>query len=160
MAAQGGRLDEATVDDIGKLIENSKCQNTTKQTDKWMRAYLSWAGLQNKSMEIHKLPPLELDEILQLFYAELKKKKGDDYEPNSLNSMQSSLDRHLRDNGYLLSIMRDREFISSRSVLEGKARFIRQNGKGQRPNRAIQLQKRRRKYSGTVVNWAPNPQGH
>ena len=62
-----------------------------------------------------------------------------DYEPNSLNSLHTSIDRYLRDKGYSLSIVRDREFLSSKSVLEGKAKIIRDNGGGKRPNRAHSL---------------------
>ena len=55
--------------------------------------------------------------------------------------MQASIDRYLKNNGYIYSIIRDREFASSQSVLEGKARLLRENGKGKRPNRAHSLTK-------------------
>ena len=42
-----------------------------------------------------------LDEILQQFYAEVKRKDGTDYEPSSLANMQVALDRHLREAGYM-----------------------------------------------------------
>jgi len=35
--------------------------------------------------------------------------------------MQADIERYLKDNGYPLSIIRDREFTTSRAVLEGKA---------------------------------------
>ena len=42
-----------------------------------------------------------LDEILQQFYAEVKRKDGTDYEPSSLANMQAALDCHLREAGYM-----------------------------------------------------------
>ena len=82
-----------------------------------------------------------MDVILQSFYAEIKKQNGDDYEPNSLSAMQASIDRYLKYNRYPNSLLRDRDFATCRSVLEGKARFLRENCKGNRPNRAHSLTK-------------------
>ena len=48
-------------------------------------------------------------------------KKGEDNEPESLKVMMASLDRHLRNKGCTLSIVRDREFSSYKEVLEDKA---------------------------------------
>ena len=48
--------------------------------------------------------------------------------------MIASLDRHLKEAGsYLnISIAEGREFVNSRKVLEGKARFLREQGR--KPN--------------------------
>ena len=62
-------------------------------------------------------------------------KKGEDYEPESLKVMMASLDRHLRNNGCTLSIVRNREFSSSKEVLEDKAKQLRLAGRGKRPNK-------------------------
>ena len=53
--------------------------------------------------------------------------------------MITSLDRHLKNKGYKLSIILDREFSSSRQVLDGKAKQLRLAGRGKRPNKARQL---------------------
>ncbi|CAH3014881.1 unnamed protein product [Porites evermanni] len=66
-------------------------------------------------------------------------KKGEDYEPESLKVMMPSLDRHLRNEGCTLSIVRDREFSSSKEVLEDKAKQLRLAGRGKRPNKARQV---------------------
>ena len=131
----------ASTDDIEQYIKNSIPINTTKQTNKWIVVYKQWAKLRNKEADIHTLPPFELDVILQSFYAEIKKQNGDDYEPNSLSAMQTSIDRYLKYNRYPHSILCNRDFATCRSVLEGKARFMRENGKGNRPNRAHSLTK-------------------
>ena len=41
--------------------------------------------------------------------------------------MIASLDRHLKEAGSSISIAKDREFVNSRKVLEGKARFLREH---------------------------------
>jgi len=44
--------------------------------------------------------------------------------------MQAALDRHLKGKGCSFSIIKDREFFNSRKDLEGKARKLRNEGKG------------------------------
>ena len=54
--------------------------------------------------------------------------------------MIAALGRHLNDKGYKFSIIRDREFPSSKQVLEGKAnRQLRRSGIRKRPNKARSL---------------------
>ena len=62
--------------------------------------------------------------MLEQFCAKLKSKHGEDYEPESLKVMMASLDRHLKNKGYSLSIARDREFNSPKQVLDGKAKQL------------------------------------
>ena len=75
----------------------TKNANTTKNTCQWLRGYLSWEKLGNKEQEIERLETSRLDEILQQFYAEMKRKDGTDYESSSLANMQAALDLHLRE---------------------------------------------------------------
>ena len=57
----------------------------------------------------------------------MRKKDGSDYEPESLRLLLASLDRYLKEAGSNISIAKDREFINSHKVLDGKARFLIQN---------------------------------
>ena len=50
--------------------------------------------------------------------------------------MMASLDRHLKNKGCTLSIVRDREFSSSKEVLEDKAKQLRLVCSGKRPKKA------------------------
>ena len=76
--------------------------------------------------------------MLEHFYAEVKNKQGEDYEPESLKVMMASLDRRLKNKGWTLSIVRDREFSSSIEVLEDKAKQLRLARRGKRPNKTRQ----------------------
>ena len=51
----------------------------------------------------------------------------------------TAIDRYLTEKEYKNSIIRDREFKSSKQVLGGKARLLRQQGKGKRLNKARSL---------------------
>ena len=64
----------------------------------------------------------------------MRKKDGSDYEPDSLRIMLASLDRHLKETGSNISIAKDREFVDSHKALEGKARYLREQGYGKRPH--------------------------
>ena len=55
--------------------------------------------------------------------------------------MIAALDRHLKEKFYPLSIVKDREFQSSKQVLEGKAKLLRLAGRGKRPKKARNLTK-------------------
>ena len=82
---------------------------------------------------------MALNKILEDFYATVRKKNGEDYEPDGLRVMVTAMERYLADKGYKYSIIHSREFQSSKHVLEGKARMLRQQGKGKRPNKARSL---------------------
>ena len=80
--------------------------------------------------EIEDYEPAELNTLLEHFYAEVNNKKGEDYEPESLKvMMMASLDRHLKNKACTLFIVRDREFSSSKEVLEDKAKQRRLGGR-------------------------------
>ena len=78
----------------------------------------------------------KLNKLLETFYAEVKNKNGDYYEPGSLRVMIATLDRHLNEQWYKFSIiLRGREFHSFKQVLRGKARKLRQSGIDKRSNK-------------------------
>ena len=123
-----------------ELIELLKCEsenkNTKRSTGYWKGIFEKWAKTRGKEEQLESYDIPELNEALSQFYAELRKENGQDYEPDSLKVMQAALDRHLRSKNYPKSIVRDTEFLSSRKVLEGKARKLREQGMGKRPNKA------------------------
>ena len=124
---------------IEELKPKAQNANTTKSTCQWLRVYLFCAKLRNKEQEIERLEPSSLDEILQQFYAEVKRQDGTDYKLSSLANMQAALDRRLREAGYVYSLLTSRYFLNSRNVLEGKARLLKEQGKDKRPNKSCSL---------------------
>ena len=83
-----------------------------------MNVWSLWAKQNNVNEDIASISPENLNSFLERFYAEVKTKNGEDYEPDSLRVMIVAIDRFLKDKGYKLSIIRDREFSSSKQVLE------------------------------------------
>lgn len=137
--ASFSRFSEASPEEIELLKTATINQNTTKSTTNWLKIFKKWASARKFDENIENYEVGALDETLQLFYAELRREDKEDYEPGSLKVMQACLDRYLKEHDYPKSIIKDREFLSSQKVLEGKARKLRLAGKGKLPNRARSL---------------------
>jgi len=63
------------------------------------------------------MAPQELDKVLSIkFYAEVKKRNGEDNEPESLKMMQSAIERYLKEKNYPLSVVHWSEFHNSKEI--------------------------------------------
>ena len=125
----------ATATTIQELKNSSKNENPVKSTAFWLSVWKKWCLEKRIAKEIENYEPAELNTLLKQFRAELENKHGEDYEPESLKVMIASLDRHLKNKGYSLSIVCGREFSSSKQALDGKAKQLRLAGHGKRPNK-------------------------
>ena len=85
------------------------------------------------------MPPHVLCPYLATFMRELKKADGTDYEPDTINSIQGSIDRHLREQGYPYSITESSEFKMVKEVVEAKRKMLKASGKGNKPNAQMAL---------------------
>ena len=121
-------------EELANLRGKNQNQNTSKSTKTWLNVFNKWKVQRNEARKLEDIPCHELDAILCRFFSEIRKKDGQDYEPESLAVMQCSLDRHLKNCGRNYSILRDREFADSRQQLEAKARELRAQGYGKRKN--------------------------
>ena len=118
MASRFGIVDEESIDELKELSEN---ENTKKSTEQWKNVFVKWATERGKEKNLKAYECVDLDKTLSQFYAEVRKESGEDYEPDSLRVIQAALEPHLKSKLYPKSIFKDREFVSSRKVLEGKA---------------------------------------
>ncbi|XP_074606416.1 uncharacterized protein LOC141859448 [Acropora palmata] len=125
---------------IQELKEKSENENTKKSTEYWKNVFKKCANERNLQPNLEDYQS-DVDQTLSQFYEDLRKENGDDYEPDCLRVMQASLERYLKSKAYPKSIIRDREFLNSRKVLDGKARKLLEVGKGKCPNRSKSLTK-------------------
>lgn len=133
------RFFNSNASDIDFLREKSNSQNTVRSTNNWLRVYQSWAKVRGYNEQMETYQPNDLDVILQIFYTEVRKLNGTEYEPDSLKVMLGSLDRHLKSFKYPKSLLNDIEFMLSRKVLDGKLRKLREQGLGKKTNKAYSL---------------------
>ena len=134
------RFPEISSEEIEELKAVAVNKNTSRSTKQWMNVFKSWCQSRHlENVNIETMAPEELDNILSKFYAEVKKRDGDDYEPECLKIMQGAIERYLKEKNYPLSIVRSREFHNSQEILHAKAISLRQQGKGKRPNKSQPL---------------------
>ena len=88
------RFPDFQVKEIQELKQNSENQNTKKSTTTWLNV---WTKSKNFETNLLSYEGKQVDETLQKFFAEICKKDGSEYEPDSLRVMLASLDRHLRE---------------------------------------------------------------
>jgi len=125
--------------ELQRLKDKNRNKNTDRSTNNWARRFETWQKQRGITVQLCEASATELDMVLQNFFAELKKKDGTEYEPESLRTMLAALDRFFRSSGCKYSVAKDKEFIESRKVLNGKAIELREHGKGKRKNRADPL---------------------
>ena len=102
--------------EIQKLIQLNSNKNTTKSTCNWIKKFSEWATARGINPKLEEISEDELDGVLQKFYCEVRRRDGENYEPDSLRVMHAALDRHLKDKGCKFSITKDRQFATSRKV--------------------------------------------
>ena len=97
-------------DELQKLKEKANNSNTKKSIQTWFNVWPSWAEQLNINPKLEENSAEELVKTLLRFYAEVRNKHGEQYEPESLKVMMASLDHHLREHNYPYSIIKDRQF--------------------------------------------------
>ena len=67
------------------LKENAVNKNTLQRTNNWVKVWKSWASQKgyDESIVFEKYEPEALNKHLKQFYATVRKKDGDDCEPDS-----------------------------------------------------------------------------
>ena len=122
------RFKKVTNEEVSELkTENG---NTRKSTINWVRVFDKWCDENSLEKNLEMILPEQLDKVLERFYASECKQDGTDYEPGS---------HDLKEKGCSFSIIKDREFFNSRIALAGKARKLRNEGKGKLPNKSRSL---------------------
>ena len=77
--------------DFQWLKNGSKNKNTTKGTRFCLNVWKKWCVEKEIQKEIQDIPPVELNILLERFYAEVKTKQGEDCEPETLRAMLTPL---------------------------------------------------------------------
>ena len=136
MALDQARFPLVSDGEILEINETAASKNTARATKTWMAVWSEWCQARNINVNMESYCPQALDGLLNKFYVEIRKKDGTDYEPDSLRVMQAAIDRYHRHKNYPASIITGREFTKSQETLDAKAKQLRRQGKGKRPNKA------------------------
>ncbi|KAL9969542.1 hypothetical protein ACROYT_G021767 [Oculina patagonica] len=107
MKKMATRFPEIGPTDLVEMRENNQNKNTQKSTNNWVKVFDLWRTERSELRKLEDIPEDELDDVLCQFYAKIRKKSGEEYEPDSLAVMQGSLDRHLKNSGRNYSVLGD-----------------------------------------------------
>ena len=101
-----------------KVLENAaENVNMRKSTINWVRVFETRCDENDLDKKPEMVLPVQLDNILEHFFACVCKQDGADYEPGSLKVMQAALDRHLKGKGYSFSMIKELLFSIIKELL-------------------------------------------
>ena len=95
------------------LKDKNQNMNTDRSTNNWAWRFETWQNKHGITVPLCEASASMLDVVHQNFFAELKKKDGTDYEPESLRTMLAALDRFFRSSGCKYSIAKDKELVKA-----------------------------------------------
>ena len=90
-----------------------------------------WLAAKGISQDFEMKEPKELNELLRRFYAEVRQKNGSEYSKSGLTNIRASIQRHLVSppHNRSINIIKDRDFTSANSVIQGQIQKLRKEGK-------------------------------
>ena len=129
---------EISPEDVRKLIENEDNQNTKKKTLYDCSKFERFLVLKNESRQMTEIEPEILDEHLANFILSVRKPNGEEYEPSTIRSIISSIDRKLRRQKYPYRIISEptNAFQLSRDAMQAKQKSLKRLGKGNKPKKS------------------------
>ena len=90
--------------------------------------------------------------MLEHFYAEVKNKQGEDYEPESLKVMMASLDRHLRTKGTPCPLYETDNLVRPTRCWKAKRNSFAWLAVVSAQTKLDKYQRRKKKFSGRAEN--------
>ena len=91
--------------EIQTLKDKTRNKNTDHSTNTWTRIFKAWTSERGQNKEQSSYVSSDLNEVLVIFYSELRKVDGQEYELACLRVIGSSLDRYLKEKNYPVSII-------------------------------------------------------
>ena len=125
-----------TPEETHEYVNSMKNKNTVAKTKSDMKRVKDWLFTNGEERELFEIAPNELNMLLAQMFLGLRTLKGTEYEPSTLECIQASVMRHLHEHEYPHNIKADPLFKHSRDVLSSKKKGLKQQGKGNKKNRA------------------------
>ena len=120
--------------ELQAFIEQQANKNTSKKTISDIKIFERYCKQVKEERAIENIPEIELDCFLGLFFKDITKTNGENYEPDTLTGIHRSLNRYLHQKGSTIDIIADRAFQTSRITLAARRKQLRSQGMGQKPN--------------------------
>ena len=123
-------------------MDEQKNINTKRKTNSDIKKWYQWCKDNNEHRKLDEMLPSELNRLIGHFFVTVRKSDGSLYEPDTLTSSQRSIDRHLtKDLHQPFSVLRDVQFVDSREKLKAARKWLKSQGKGNKPNASEALER-------------------
>ncbi|CAC5393284.1 unnamed protein product [Mytilus coruscus] len=126
-----------------EFINSMKNANTIRKTKSDISLFQTWLLTTQNEARPCSTENDKLDLYLARFFLSVRNKKGEEYEPDTLKSIQSSINRHLSEKSDV-NILTDKDFQHPRDVLSAKKKkILKAKVLGTKKERQMLLQKRK-----------------
>ena len=113
------------LEDLDKLEAKGQAENTKGATSWGIKKFEKWCDKQKLKVDFNCVTPVELNELLRKFYAEVKSEKGQPLTPSTLTGIRAAIHRQLTSApiSRSMNIMQDSEFLSANKMFEAKCKL-------------------------------------
>ena len=108
---------------------------SASHADNNCKIFTEWLATNNEFRRIEEISPKDLDNYLARFFLTVRSKKGEEYEPDTIKAIQTSVSRYLLEKTNW-NIIKDREFQHSRDMLKAKRKQLKRKGMGNKKRKA------------------------
>lgn len=127
---------------VDTFCSDNKNAATERRTNSDMKVFTEFLDEKGETRPIETIPPIELDTLVSMFVISVRKVDGSEYEPVSLRTMVSTIDRYLKEKQYALSNVRSIKFARTQEALQSKLKQLKRDGKGNQPCKSDVLTRR------------------
>jgi hypothetical protein len=131
----GSRFLTVNETETSAFIDSMKNENTKRKTGYDVGIFKQWLSSVGELQNRGDIEVSELNMLLARFYLSVWTKLNQEYEPDSLKSIQSSISRYLNEKRNI-NILKDKEFQHSRDVIDAKRKELKGKGLRNKKNRA------------------------
>ena len=137
--------------EIDNFIQNEKSLNAVKKTQVDWRKFESFCNQKTDGrFNITTIPCQELDKLLCHFFKDVRKKTGEEYEPDTLSSFHRSIQRRVGELKLPFNILKDEVFCRSRQVLAAKRKNWSNKARGVDQTQPASWKTRKKKSSSSL----------
>ena len=113
-----------TRDEKAAYIKDQKNARTVIKTQSSIKQFKEFLAQKNEYQEVESLNKECLNNHLEDFFMILRKKSGDEYEPNSIRCIYAGINRYLQEKKYPANLTNDTAFQGTRDMLTAKFKVI------------------------------------
>ena len=118
----GSQNSDLGLEYLDKLEAKGQAVNTKRATSWGIKKFEKWCDKRKLKVDFNCVTPVELNELLRKFYAEVKSDKGQPLTPSTITGIRAAIHRQLTSApiSRSMNIIQDSEFLSANKMFECK----------------------------------------